>query len=268
MKKKVFHPTFLKFSYLIIFSLLFSFIVYTPTLIGGPVNLNTKVILKQETIEGSLLCILFIMSILILKMYKLEVIKHKGLINKITHEKKRVEDRLIDTEKYIGILNVQIREIKSIFNSIDQFPEKKDDLKKAISFFGDRVFGIVNSKWVLFRIIDSNTQRTIFEHFATRHGFSYNYPRVSNKMVIEKQAISNSIYVISNPKNLNVRTFCIMPIDMISNDQHLFIQAILNEITKLFVICNSFCSKNENNILKENNPGKEYFSSGVSAIFQ
>jgi hypothetical protein len=58
-------------------------------------------------------------------------------------------------------------------------------------------------------------------------------------MVIEKQPVLPFSYVISNPKNLNILVFCVIQVDAISNDQQLFIQAIINEVTKLFVIMNS-----------------------------
>ena len=257
MKKINFRPTFLQILYLIIFSIIFSFVIYTPTLIKGPAQLTAKLIIKEETIEGSLFCILFIMSILILNLYKHEIDKHKELINKISTEKTKVENRLFDSEQYIGITNVQIQEIKYIFNSIDKFPETKDDLRKAFSFFGERVIGIVNSNWVLFRIIDINTQRTIHEHFVTRQGFSCSYPHVSNKMVIEKQPILPLSYVNSNARNLNILVSCIMPIDKISNDQRIFVQAIINEITKLFVILNTLYYKKENKIFIEDIPDKK-----------
>lgn len=257
MKKINFQPTFLQILYLIIFSIIFSLVIYTPTLIKGPAQLTSKLILKEETIEGSLFCILFIMSILILNLYKHEIDKHKELINKITAEKMKVENRLFDSEQYIGITNVQIQEVKYIFNSIDKFPETKDDLKKAFSFFGERVIGIVNSNWVLFRIIDINTQRSICEHFVTRQGFSCSYPHVSNKMVIEKQPILPFLYVNSNARNLNILVSCIMPIDKISNDQRIFVQAIINEITKLFVILNALYYKKENKIFIEDIPDKK-----------
>ena len=248
MKKIKLQPSLLQILYLIIFAVLFSFIIYTPTLIKGSVAITSKIVLEEETIEGSLLSILFIMSILLLNIYKHEVDKHKGQINIISNEKKKVEDRLIDSEQYVGVLNVQLQEIKSIFNSIDKYPETKDDLKKAFAFFGERVIGIVNSNWVLFRIIDSNTQRTIFEHFSTKKGYSNGYPHVSNKMVIDRQPISQFEYVISNTKNLNIQVFCIIPIERINNDQRVFIQAIINEVTKLFVILNSVYYKKGNKI--------------------
>ncbi len=254
MRKLNFHPSFLQILYLIIFIILFAFIIYTPTLIKGPVSLTSKFILEEETFEGSLICVLFITSILILNLYKREVRKQKELINKINNEKKKVEVRLNNSERYIGIMNVEMQEIKSIFNSIEGYPETKEGLKKAFAFFGERVIGIVDTDWVLFRIIDSNSHRTICEHFGTRHGTECSYPHVSNKMIIEKQPLSPFAYVISNPKNLNILVFCVVPVDNISNDQHIFIQAIINEITKLFVILNSLYFKKESNMIFDENP--------------
>jgi hypothetical protein len=251
MKKLNFRPSFLQILYLIIFIILFAFIIYTPTLIKGPVSLTPKFILEEETFEGSLICILFIISILILNLYKREVNRHKELITKINGEKKKVEERLTDSEQYIAVLNVQIQEIKSIFNTIDKYPETKDGLKKAFNFFGDRVIGIVNSEWVLFRIIDSKNQRTVCEHFGSRKGLKHSYPHVSNKMIIEKETVLPYSYIISNPKNLNILVACIMPVDKITNDQHVFIQAIINEVTKLFVILNSLYYKKESNLVFE-----------------
>ena len=76
MKKINFQPSFLQILYFIIFIILFAFIIYTPTLIKGPVSFTSKLILEEETFEGSLICILFIMSILIFNLYKSEVNKH------------------------------------------------------------------------------------------------------------------------------------------------------------------------------------------------
>ena len=247
-------PSVLQIIYLIIFIILFAFIIYTPTMIKGPVNLTPKLILEEETFEGFLICILFIMSILIFNLYKREVNKNREIIGVIKNEKKKIEDRLYDSEQYIGIMNVQIQEIKSIFNSINEYPETKDGLKKAFIYFGERAIGIINSNWVLFRIIESNTQRTICEHFGTRQGFSNGYPHVSNKLIMEKQSILPFSYVTSNPKNLNILVSCIMPTNEISNDQHIFLQAIINEITKLFVIPNSVYYKKESKIFFEDNP--------------
>lgn len=248
MKKIAFQPTFLQIIYLTIFIILFAFIIYTPTLITGSASITKKLIIEEETIEGILLGILFLLSIFIFNLYKRDVNRHQELIKKINNDKKRVEERLINADQYIGRINVQLQEINSIFSNISKYPETKNDLKNTFRFFGNRILSIVNSNWVLFRIINSITQRTIIELIETRQGFSFNCPHVSNKMIIEKQSIPPFTSVISKPENLNVLVFCIIPIENTSNEQQVFVQAILNEITKLFVIMNSTYDRKENEI--------------------
>jgi hypothetical protein len=256
MKKLNFQPSLLQVLYLIIYFILFSFIIITPKLISGPVHLTNKLIFEEEIFEGLLLAILFILSVLILNLYKHEAYKHKELIKKINNDKKTAEEKLDDSFKYIGMINVQIQEIKSIFNNTNKYPETKNDFKKTFLFFSERVLGIVNANWVLFRIIDSNTEKTISEQFETRQGFSFNYPHISNKMIIEKQPVLSFTTVISNPQNLNILSCCILPVDKINDDERVFIQAITNEITMLFVILNSTYYKNTNKLFADNTPKK------------
>jgi hypothetical protein len=118
-----------------------------------------------------------------------------------------------------------------------------------MSFFGERILGIVNSDWNLIRLINRNTQKTISEHFQTKERTPSAYPHVSNKMIIEKQPMVSCTTVISSPVNLNFLVSCIIPVTKISKEQRAFIQAIINEITMLFVILNSSYSQNADKTL-------------------
>jgi hypothetical protein len=239
MEELHYRPSFLQVLYFLILLILFSFIIYTPTFIKGSVSITEKLIFKEETIEGSLLGVLLILSILLLNIYRSEIIRHKELIRKINDEKLKVENRLLVSDQYIGVVNVQIQEVVSIFNSIDKYPQSKADFKKSMGFFGERILGIVNSDWSLIRIIKSDTQKTICEHFQTKERFTSEYPHISNKMIIEKQPMQSHTTIISSPRNLDFLVSCIIPVDKTSKDQRAFIQAIINEISMLFVILNS-----------------------------
>ncbi len=249
MKKTRFHPSHLRVLYFVIYLALFCLIIFIPQLINSPVHITKKLILEEEISEGFLLIILFLLNIFILKLYRDETSKQKELIEKINNDKKSVEDKLIDSFKYIGQVNVQIQQIKSIFNSSDKFPETKNDFKKTLYFFSDRVLGIVNANWVLFRIINRNTGRTISEQLEIRPGITLDFPHISNKMIIETQACPSHSIIISNPQNLNILVCCILPKEKISKDDRSFIQAITNEITMIFVILNSIYYKESNKIL-------------------
>jgi hypothetical protein len=252
MKKLKFQPSFLQVVYLIIYLILFSLIVYVPTLISGPVHITKKLIFEEEVIEGSLLGILFFINLLVLYLYKKEESRQKELIKKIRIEKKTTEEKLVDAFKYIGQINVQMQEIKSIFNNTTKFPGTKNDFKKTLLFFSEQTFGIVNSNWVLFRIIDCSNQKTIIEHFENRLGYNLKCPHISNRNIIEKQSCSPFTVVISNPPNLNILTCCIIPQENVTNDEMIFLQAITNEITMMFVLLESLYYNNGNKLLALN----------------
>jgi hypothetical protein len=254
MEKIKFHQSYLQLIYLIIIVILFSFIIYTPTFIEGPFRITNKLIIEEEKIEGFLIGILFILSFIILGLYRKEGDRNKEQIQRINDDKKKVEKRLLESDQYIGIVNVQIQDIKSIFNSIESYPKTKTELKKTFTFFGKRILGITNSSWSLIRIIDSKTQRTISEHFESKGGLVPDFPHVSNKSILEKQQIPSHTAVISEPKNLDILVFCILSTDKISNNEHIFVQAIINEITKLFVIINSTYNNEVNLIFVDGEP--------------
>ena len=256
MEKTNAHYTSLQIIYLIILLILFSFIIYTPTFIEGPVHITKKLMIEEETIEGILIGVLFILSVVTLSLYKQESDKHKEQIHKIIDDKKRVEERLLVSDQYIGIVNVQIQDIKSIFNGIESYPKTRTELKKTFTFFGRRIVDITNSSWTLIRIIDSQSHRTIIEHLESKGKLTPGFPHVSNKAIVEKQQILSHISVISSPKNLDILVFCILSVDKISSNERIFVQAILNEITKLFVITNSTFNKKVNEIFMSGEPAE------------
>lgn len=254
MKKLNFHPSSLQVIYLIIYVILFAFIIYVPKLISGPIRITEKLIIEEEIIEGSLLAILFFLNILILNLYRKEASKQKDQIKKINEDKKATKEKLDDSIKYISQINVQIQEIKSIFNTTIKFPETKNDFKKTFLYFSDRVLGIVNTNWVLFRIINCNTGKTLSEQLETRVGFTTDYPHIGNKTIIETQTCPPFTSINSNPQNSNILCCCILPVDQISNEERVFIQAITNEIAMMFIVFNYSFREKSNKIYSKNVP--------------
>ena len=237
MKKLKIHPSFLKILYLSIFLILLLIIIFTPFLVKNSISLTETFIVEEEIVEGFLVMILLSLSFLILNFYNNEVAKHKEQLKKINNDKKIIEERLNDAFSYIGKTNVQIQEIKSIFNKTNKYPETKNDFKKILHFLSERTLGIINVDWVLFRIINQNNQKTINEHLEIRTNCSLkNYPHISNKTIISKQSSPLFTSIISNPQNLNITVCCVLPNTKISEEQQILIQAIINQVTMLFII--------------------------------
>lgn len=245
MKKINFHPSFLQVLFIVIYMALFAAIVLVPVIISGPLRITPKIIIEEEAIEGAIAGILFIISIVIFNLYKAEVQRHKTMIQKINDEKANVQSRLTDSYQYISLLNVQLQEIKTIFNSIDKYPETREELKKTLGFFCEHIHGIVKTDWVLFRIISRNSYRTLSEHYEPRKGVSAGFPHVSNKLIVEQQGSPNLSAVVSTAQNVSIWVVCVMPVAHISSEQGVFIQAVINEITKMFVIMNSVYFKKD-----------------------
>ena len=251
------HISSLQLLFFVVYVILSSVMIFTPIIITGSVHITKKFIIDEDVMEVILLSVLFALSLLIFKLYRKEASKQAELIDNIKTDKKKADEKLFDSMDYIGKVNVQIEEIKSIFETTNAYPETMNEFKRTVRFLSDRVLGIVNTNWVLFRIVNSDTHRTIYECFETRQGFVCRYPHVSNKMILEKRSISPFTAVISNPRNLNFLVFCAMPVDTINNDQRVFIQAIMNEITMLFIILNSSYDKVDNRVFVDNRSNKQ-----------
>jgi hypothetical protein len=266
MRKVKFQPSLLQVIYLCTYIVLFLLIVYVPTLISGPFRLTSKLILKERHIEGVLLGILFIVNILLLALYRKEKTRQQALIKKIIKDKRTTEERLLDAFKYIGQVNVQIQEIKSIFNQPNLFPKTYNDFRKTLLFYSEQVFGIVNFNWVLFRLIDCKTNKTLSEHFQSRLGFNCKCPHISSRAIVENHSCHPYTTIISNPSHLNILTCCILPEGELTNEEKVFIQAIVNEISMIFVFFDSSYNRRKVKPAVKDDSGGNSFKLGETGM--
>ena len=239
MKQPVVRLSFLEVFYLILFILLFSIVFIIPLLINDNVALTDALIIDEEIAEGILLSVLLLLSLVLSYLYRKEYAKQQRLIKTIEFENLSAIDKLDSAFKYIGKINVQIQEIRSIFNHNRLYPETKSDFKKSLMFFSERVLGIVNADWVLFRIIDNASQQTVSEHFKSRAGINHAYPQISNKQIINNSPAGKLTSILSNHGNINFLVSCNLPLEAIDQEQDVLINLIVNELTMLFIIFSS-----------------------------
>jgi len=246
------HISFLQLLYIIICVLLSLVMIFTPIILTRSVHIRRMFIIDEDVLEVCLLGFLFALTLLIFRLYQQEASKQEELINNIKEDKRKADEKLLDSLDYIGKVNVQIEEIKSIYDASNTYPSTKSDFKRIARLLGERILGIVNTKWMLLRIISSGTYRTIYECFETRNDMPSCYPHVSNKMIIEQQSAAQFTTVILKPHNLNFLVFCAMPVDAISDDQRVFIRAIMNEVSLLFIISHSSFKDDRHVVFLEN----------------
>lgn len=254
--------------YITLLVCLFSLIISTPYLITNKVSLTNNILIDEELVEGLLIALLLVISYVVSALYRKELDKYRGEITNLSVKKANVESRLADAFKYIGAVNVQIEEIESLFQSLNKYPEDKKDFKNSLSYLAQKVLGIVNVDWVIFRIINVDSLKTLREYSDTRGNAVLLKHNISNKSLVGAKSIDGCDVISSNQKNLTIKVFCIIPsVDHMTATQKGLVQTIVNALEMLFII---FASqyyrkgyfKQEESMLKDNNAT----ATGVSVI--
>ncbi len=229
----------LQIFFIVFISLLFILIIITPHLIQKSFLVSKNFVIDEEYIESFIIIILLIISCAIFIFYKKELIRRTKKVKKLIQDKNSLETQLNDAFKYIGSVNVQIDEIRKIFSSINKYPENKKDFKTILKFLAERTLGIVNSDWVILRVVDLMDQKTLSECIQSRGESVLLKHEISNKALIDNEKINNYSIVNSDQKNLNIRIFCILPIKKITPEQKNLIKVVVNQVDMLFIIFTS-----------------------------
>jgi hypothetical protein len=219
--------------------LLFCLVVSTPYLIKGNLLLRERIVVGEEIVESALIAVLLIIGYVVSVMYKRELNKCLREIDELTTGKSNLEEKLNEAFGYIGEVNVQVQEIRAVFSTLRKYPENKNDFKNILAFFGERVLGIVNVDWVMFRIIDPDNFRTLREHWEARGSAVALNHCISNKAIVNNGAINGCSVVGSPYENLSIKVFCILPIEKLATNQRILVEAIVNDLEMLFVIFTS-----------------------------
>lgn len=231
--------SFLRVLYLILYVILAAVVFIIPILIQDNVYLTKQLIVDEEIVEGTLLIILFLLSILLSVLYKQELTRQHNIIKLKEAEHKTTLEKLDESFRYIGKINIQIKEIVSLLNTSYSYLDTENNFKKVLMLFCDRVLNVVNVDWVLFRIIDIDSKKTITERFQTREGVSRQFPQLNNKIIVENQISPEITSIVSNKSNLNIVISCNLPIVQLQSDQRKIIEAFVNQLSMLFIIFNS-----------------------------
>jgi hypothetical protein len=227
--------------YLVLIVLILVLIISTPLIIPEGISF-----ISEEPLEALIIAILFLVGFFVRKLYQNEAEKNKRAYESLKNEKINVEERLIDAFKHIGSINVQIDEIQSSFSDIRRYPESKQDFKNILQFMGQRILGMTDADWVLFRIIDIASGATLREHCETRGNAVLLKHTFSNKDLKENTDIDSCKIIKSTQENFNIKTFCILQVKKLNKDQEVLIKAIVNQLEMLFLIFSSNYYKNSN----------------------
>lgn len=221
-------------TYLLILVAIFLLIVFTPYIIHSGFT-----VFEEQSAEVAIIILLFTVGYAVLSLYRKEAAKNLKDINRLTKDKGALENRLTEAFKYIGTVNIQIQEIKSVFSDVRKFPENKKDFGSILQFLADRTLSMVNTGWVIFRIIDTKNLNSLGEYSETRGNSVLPRHKISNKTLVSSRKLKDFTVVGSGHENFYIKTFCIIPKTKLSRDNEVFIQAIVNQLEMLFLISTS-----------------------------
>jgi len=211
--------------YLIVIALLLILIISTPFLISDGFS-----VFSEELTETVFILLLSIIGIIIYYFYNREL--------------KKSREQLDSSLSYIGAVNVQMEQIESIFDSLKKYPENKNDLKYLFKSLADKALSIAGSDWVVFRVIELSSGKTLTEYKETCGDVVLDKYEISNKALIGGVGISNYTIFSSAQENFNLKVFAILPKDGLTDSQSVLIKSIVNNLGMLYLIFTSSYSKN------------------------
>jgi hypothetical protein len=139
-----------------------------------------------------------------------------------------LEERLTESFKYIGKINLLVEELNDIFFQRKKYPRAKAELKKMVINYCERIYGISKAEWVLIRIINLDSFSTILEANANHHSFA---GELDNKLIVRKRC---GYYVISTPlSDCRNRVYCILPKDTKDKEVLFFITSVIGQLETL-----------------------------------
>jgi hypothetical protein len=228
--------TFLEFIYILTILLLLSAVALTPVFIRHHFLVFKKFFVQEDILEAFLIIIQLLIAYLLSSIYKKELKKYRQKTRRLSGDNRDLSSKLTDAFKYIGGVNVQIHEIRSIFCGLRRYPTTENEFKKALVLFAQTVLGIVNADWVLIRIIQLNKLRTLKEHLEYRVNKTFSLKGISNKAIAAERPIDGYSLVLSRRDNSTVMAVCVFPKDSIDEEENILVETICRQIEMLYLI--------------------------------
>ena len=230
----------IKFYVTTLFVLLLS-VIATPMLIRAGLPLTRHVILEEETVETALIIILFGISFFILKGFLNALGHYRRKAYRAGREKNRLVSRLAEAFSYIGTVNVELQEIASVLCGVSRYPESRRAFRQLIGSMADNAMTLAAVPWLVVRMIDRDTGKTIDEHTVKRCGTERPTVVMGNRAILEDRTEKGIRTIVSRQQNLDVLTVFILPAGHAAEDQSILLGAILNQIEMLFLLFRSGC---------------------------
>ena len=219
-------------AYMLTMGFLFIVVVTTPLFISGHVSLTNKFILEEDTLEALIIATLLGLAYFIYGAYRRELKRLKKTNAGLTKSN-------IEAFKYIGTVNVHLQELWAGLFRLRRYPKTKGEFREILSLAARHALRIVNAEWILIRIVNQNSFRTITEYYEHHEGGTYPHTNVSNRVLTEGESIEGLSIVCSRKKNLTVNVSCIIPVAALGREEKILIEAVVSQLEMLFIVFTS-----------------------------
>jgi hypothetical protein len=185
--------------------------------------------------ETLLIAVLLSLAYALSHIYKALIRTHREEIQRLAMNNTTLQCRLTEAFKYIGNINVQLQEIRSIFSLLNRLPQSRKDFKNLLRVFAQKALAISNTDWVAVRIIDRPSLRTVIEHLESRRKSIALNPHIGNKSIVEGEPIAGLAVIRCENENLDIAVACIFPRNQLSWEEKTLLEAIAGEIELFFI---------------------------------
>ena len=234
----------LKITYLVTIALLLSLVALTPIIIRYHFLLFKKYIIQEDVVEAALIIFLLLIAYFLSAAFKNELNKYRKESYRLSRDNIDLSSRLTKAFKYIGGVNVQLQEIRSVFCELRKYPETARAFKDALALLARKVLGMVNAEWVMIRIICQPNLRTIKEHLEARQPLNFVSKGISNKAIVANQTIDGFSIVASHHDNSMIVVACVLPKESLVEEEKILVEVITYQIEMLYFIFDS-CQPHE-----------------------
>jgi hypothetical protein len=147
--------------FLLFFLVLVVTIIFTPLLIRKGFYLFT-----EETWEAVLLLVQVSLAWNIFRLYEKAITIREEEIKKLESEYQKREKELLETFAYLGKVNVEVSLIRDFLQKV-KTPTNKKEVKEYLNDILHIALSISRKKWMMVRIINTQTMQTVAEQRAT-----------------------------------------------------------------------------------------------------
>ena len=222
--------------YFFALAILLLFLLATPLLIQRGLTITQRFFIEEAMVESILIFILLSVSFIIFRRFTGLLNVYQCMADQSGAEKTTMVSRLSEAFNYIGTVNVEIRKIHNILNSIETYPRTKKEFKAFLKWMSVKIMDFTGSPWVVIRLIDKHCGRTITEHIEMDQERGQLPFNISNRAVKEERPVKDFRTIRSCPHKQTLLTVCILSTMALSEDTLVLTTILLNQIQMIYLL--------------------------------